>query len=205
MKQNFVRTFDKVKMPQERQEQIRETLSSRISEIERENKSMTTKSITYRKPKVALVAAVIALSCILLAGFAYAYGTQIIELLGGGRIESVVSSSGDSSISISIVESYPYEVREGRVFFMLDGSGKDITSYCSEDTFYQYERTSENGYRHVLLIGGTPDNLGWTEIVFDENGNLVGTTGIGSAYTEWENIGREHLGLAPWGGVGVDD
>ena len=205
MKQNFVRTFDKVKMPQERQEQIRETLSSRISEIERENKSMTTKSITYRKPKVALVAAVIALSCILLAGFAYAYGTQIIELLGGGRIESVVSSSGDSSISISIVESYPYEVREGRVFFMLDGSGKDITSYCSENTFYQYERTNENGYRHVLLIGGTPDNLGWTEIVFDENGNLVGTTGIGSAYTEWENIGREHLGLAPWGGVGVDD
>jgi hypothetical protein len=192
-------------MPQERQEQIREALSSRISEIERESESMITKSITYKKPKVALIAAAIAMTCILLAGFAYAYGTQIIELLGGGRIESVVSSSGDSSISISIVESYPYEVREGRVFFMLDGSGKDITSYCSEDTFYQYERINENGYRHVLLIGGTPDNLGWTEIVFDENGSLVGTTGIGSAYTEWENIGREQLGLPPWGGVGVDD
>jgi len=88
---------------------------------------------------------------------------------------------------------------------MLDGSGKDITSYCSEDTFYQYERTNENGYRHVLLIGGTPDNLGWTEIVFDKNGSFVGSTGIGSAYTEWENIGRRQLGLAPWGGVGVDD
>ena len=201
MKQNFVRTFDKVKMPQERQKQIREALSSRISEIEMENKSMNTRSVTYRKPKVALVAAAIALSCVLLVGFAYAYRTQIIELLGGGRIESVESSSGDSSISISTVESYPYEVREGRVYFMLDGSGKDITSYCSEDTFYQYERTNENGYRHVLLIGGTPDNLGWTEIVFDENGNLVGSTGIGSAYTEWENIGRKQLGLAPWGGV----
>ena len=204
MKQNFVRTFDKVKMPQERQEQIREALSAHISEIERENKPMNTKSIAYRKPKVALVAAVISLSCILLAGFAYAYGTQIIELLSGGRIESVESSSGDSSISISIVESYPYEVREGRVYFMLDGSGKDITNYCSEDTFYQYENTNENGYRHVILIGGMLDNLGWTEIVFDENGNYVGSTGIGSAYTEWENIGREQLGLPPWGGIGFE-
>jgi hypothetical protein len=200
MKHNFTRTFDKVNIPQERQEQIREALSSRFSEIEKENKSMNTKSVAYRKPKAALVAAAIALSCILLAGFAYAYGTQIIELLSGGRIESVESSSG-GSVSISIVESYPYEVREGRVYFMLDGSGKDITSYCSDDTYYQYERTNENGYRHVLLIGGTPDNLGWTEIVFDANGNLVGTTGIGSANTEWENIGRKQLGLAPWGGV----
>ena len=87
---------------------------------------------------------------------------------------------------------------------MLDGSGKDIINYCSEDTFYQYESTNDNGYRHVLLIGGTPDNLGWTEIVFDERGNLVGTTGIGSAYTEWENIGRKQLGLSPWGGVGTE-
>ena len=204
MKHNFVRTFDKVRMPQERQKIIREALSSSISEIEREYKSMNTKSVAYGKPKVALVAAAIALSCILLVGFAYAYGTQIIDLLSGGRIESVESSSGDSSISISMVESYPYEVLEGRVYFTLDGSGKDITSYCSEDTFFQYERASENGYRHVLLIGGTPDNLGWTEIVFDENGNLVGTTGIGSAYTEWENIGRKQLGLGPWGGVGAE-
>ena len=196
MKHNFERTFDAVKMPQERQEHIREALSSRISEIERENNYMNTKSVAYRKPKVALIAAIIALSSMLLVGFAFAYGTQIIELLGGGRIES-----GDSSVSISMVESYPYEVREGRVYFMLDGSGKDITSYCSEDTFYQYESINENGYRHVLLIGGTPDNLGWTEIVFDENGNLVGSTGIGSAYTEWENMGRKQLGLAPWGGV----
>ena len=201
MKHNYERTFDAVKMPQERQEQIREALSSRISEIERENNYMNTKSVAYRKPKVALIAAAIALSCMLLAGFAFAYGTQIIELLGGGRIESAVSSSGDSSVSISIVESYPYEVREGRVYFVLDCSGKDITSYCSEDTFYQYEKINENGYRHVLLIGGMPDNIGWTEIVFDENGNLVGSTGIGSAYTEWENIGRKQLGLAPWGGI----
>jgi hypothetical protein len=201
MKHNFTRTFDKVNIPQERQEQIREALSSRFSEIEKEeNKSMNTKSVACRKPKAALVAAAIALSCILLTGFAYAFGTQIIELLSGGRIESVEGSSGGSG-SISIVESYPYEVREGRVYFMLDGSGKDITSYCSEDTYYQYERTNENGYRHVLLIGGTPDNLGWTEIVFDANGNLVGTTGMGSANTEWGNIGRKQLGLAPCGGV----
>jgi hypothetical protein len=199
MENSYKRTFDAVSMPQERQEQIRVALSSRISEKRKDNNAMNTKSIVRKKPRTALIAAVIALSFIVLVGFAY--GSQIIQLLGGGHIES-----GKDFVSISMMESYPYEVREGRVYFILDDSGTDITSYCTDETFYQYEQIAGNDYRHIILIGGTPDNLGWAEIVFDENGNHVGSTAIyyGDDAPAWLNNGRVQLGLGVWGGVGVE-
>ena len=206
MENNYKRTFDAVNMPQERWEQIRAALSSHISEKRKDNDIMNTKSIAYRKPRVALIAAVIALSCILLAGAAYAYGTQIIELLGGGRIESgKINGTDYNSISTGFA-SDPVELREGRVYFLLDGSNMDITSYCTEETAYRYERITDDGYRHVVLVGGTPDNLGWAEFVWDENGNEVGgnATYNSDKAPAWLNNEREKLGLGVWGGLGAE-
>jgi len=135
--------------------------------------SIETRSI--RRPLPAVIVIVVILS-LLTAGFVFANGSQIIQLLGGGRIESGKTSDGEDYISISQYETNPAEVRDGRVYFVLDGSDRDITSHCTESTYFEYERIAENGYRHVLVVGGEPDNLGWGEFIWDEDGNLVGST-----------------------------
>ena len=113
---------------------------------------------------------------ILTAGLAFAYGNQIINLLGGGRIESGKTNDGDDYISISTNFTVaPVEVIDGQVYFTLDGSRTDITVYCTETTFYEYEHIANNGYRHVVIIGGAPDKLGWGEFIWDENGSVVGS------------------------------
>ena len=200
MGNNYKQTFDALNIPKEKNDQIKNTLSSYISNKNMEGNYMNTKAISLKKTKLILIAAVVTISLILVAGAGLAFSSQIIEMLSGGRIESFTEGS-DNVTSITVTESYPYEVREGRVYFMLDGSGKDITDYCSDETFFQYERVGETGHRHVLHIGGTPNNLGWAEYVFDENGNFTGSSGIIPDNSQWENIGRAELGLGPWGGI----
>jgi beta-lactamase regulating signal transducer with metallopeptidase domain len=124
-------------------------------------------------------------------------GENIIQLLGGGRIESGMDSADNhyASVDTSFV-SDPVEVRNGQVYFVLDGSGTNITSYCTEETYYLYEQTADNGYRHAVLVGGAPDNLGWAEFVWDESGGFAG--GNAKRNTDdvpaWLMRGQETLG-----------
>ena len=199
MSDNYKRTFDAVVLPQNRSEQIKDTISSRISEIRKENNEMNFKPIKNKKSRLVLIAAVIALSSVLLAGVAVAYSTQIIDMLTGGYIEI-----GDDFASITTYEAnVPYEVINGRVIFTLDGSNKDITDYISEETYYEYEYTAENGWHFIVHVGGTPDNLGWQEFIFDENGDRFGSTGMytGDEEPVWFTTGRAELGAVPWGVV----
>jgi hypothetical protein len=170
MEYNYKRTFDAVDMPPERKGEIRAALSSRCSEKQKEEYNMNGKG----KIRLAVFAAVAALTCALLAGFAYAYGTQIVEMLSGGRIEIGPNfRSVDAGFDIA-----PAEVREGRIIFTLDGSDADITGYCSETTYYQYELTDANGYRHVVLVGGTPDDLEWAEFVLNKDGSHIASSAV---------------------------
>jgi hypothetical protein len=133
-----------------------------------------------------IIAATITLTLLTIVGFAY--GSRIIELLGGGRIESGKTSDGDDYISISTnFKSNPVEVKDGRVYFVLDNSNTDITSYCTESTFFMYEQVGDNGYRHVIIVGGTPDRLGWGEFIWDDKGNAVGSNA-----TFYEDADGEH-------------
>ena len=137
-------------------------------------KTVNTKTHFIRKPLPA-VAAIIIIISILAAGFAFANSDQIINLLGGGRIESGKTNDGDDYISISTsFTEDPVEIINGRVYFILDGSGVDITEYCTETTFYEYEYISVSGYRHVVIVGGAPDKLGWGEFIWDEKGSVIG-------------------------------
>ncbi|MDR2532327.1 MAG: hypothetical protein LBC82_05740 [Oscillospiraceae bacterium] len=153
------------------------------------------KSHYAKRLKPALIAAVIALA--LFTTVSFAYGGQIIQLLGGGRIESGKTADGDDYISISSFESNPAEIRDGRVYFILDGSDTDITSHCTEATYYKYEQIADNGYRHVIIVGGTPDKLGWSEFIWDEKGDMVGSTAryydINGEQPEWLRLAEEAL------------
>ena len=61
---------------------------------------------------------------------------------------------------------------------MLDGSETDITEYCTETTYYQYVHTTDNGYRQVFVVGGPPDDLGWAEFLWDNEGNHLASSAV---------------------------
>ena len=199
MQHNYKRTFDAVAIPHARNEHIKETLSSRINEIQnidKENTNMDIKLLKNKKSRFVLIAAIIALSFIVIVGFAYA--NQIIGLLTGGYIEI-----GKDFVSITTYDdNIPYEVREGKIYFILNNLNKDITGYCSDETYFEYEWFGENGWRHVVVVGGTHDNPGWMEAIWDENGNKVATSSMhnGDETPMWLINSRTNLDLLPpWG------
>ena len=64
-----------------------------------------------------------------------------------------------------------YSVEDGRLYFVFNDIKQDITDECSEDDYFKYEYTDEDSYRHVIIVGGTVDNPGWAEYIFDNDGN----------------------------------
>ena len=199
MEMNYKQTFDAVCIPTKSREQIRSILSSRFSENEKEDSvsncvinTVTNTAINTvinnknRKRLITvLLAAIISIS--LLSAAALAYGSQIINMLGGSYIESGKNKDGSHYTSITIYDNNPAEVSDGKVFITLDGIETDITSYCTETTFFKYEKTDENGYRHILVIGGAPDNLGWADFVWDEKGQYLGSGTVHMPGPNYEN------------------
>lgn len=167
MNTNYKRTFDAVRIPREREDQIRSKLSSHLSAKYEEDNLMNTKRHSLKNFHLLAIAAIIVLT---LALVGFTYGNQIIQLLGGGHIEE-----DKNSMSMDMgFESDPVKVQDGQIYFILDGSNRNITDQCSEETYYEYEEISDSGYRHVVLIGGTPDNIGMAEFIWDEKGQFKG-------------------------------
>jgi len=165
MKSNYKQTFDAVHMSPNSRQRIRSELSARINENQKENNIVSIKSRSTKKLVTVLIAAVLALS--LTTVVAFAYGSQIIQMLGGGQL---VVERNSASISVPVDGPAPVDVVDGKVYFILDGSRKDITSYCTESTYYMHEYIADNGFRHVYIVGGNPDNLGWAEFIWDDSG-----------------------------------
>ena len=66
-----------------------------------------------------------------------------------------------------------YSVEDGRLYFVFNDIKRDITDACSEDDYFKYEYTDEDSYRHVIIVGGTVDNPGWAEYIFDKDGKYI--------------------------------
>lgn len=173
MKYNFKRTFDGVKLADKRQEEIKSELSSHLLEKQKEKLFMNEKTYSFKKHRVFIIA-VVTLLALSLVGFSY--GNQIIKLLGGGNIEQGKSDNGDNFVSMDTgFVSDPVRIEDGKIYFILDGSNTNITNQCSESSYFKYETTNEAGYRNVVVIGGTADNIGMAEFVWDENGEFKGS------------------------------
>ena len=126
-------------------------------------------AVKYVRRKWLIVAAIIA--ALMLVGFAIA--PTIIEMINGRTIEwdnnHLYSTGNATSVA---------EVRNGRVYFTLDNS--DITEYCSAETYFRYDFTDDQGIVHVILVGGELDSIGWTEILFLEDGKRLSHSSITS-------------------------
>lgn len=59
------------------------------------------------------------------------------------------------------------EVRDGRLYFIANGENIDITDQCSMDTAFVYITEDNLGYIHYLCVGGTPENWGEEEYIWN--------------------------------------
>ena len=169
-------TFDKVIMDETRQDEIREGLMKK-----RKAKK------TWLAP-VAAVAAAIAIIMIV-------PGTREIIVKAAETIYSTFTSNFNN-LNVSIDETsftgrdgsqihrvsatYTFDnvepwaqVKDGRLYFVLDGKWEDITDKCSASEIFRYEKVDENGYKITLFVGGTPDDYGWGQIVRNPKGELI--------------------------------
>ena len=120
-----------------------------------------------------------------LVGFAFA--NHIIKLLGGGKIEQGKTIFGEDFVSISTgIVHAPVKVEGEEIYFILDGQNINITDQCTDSSFYKYEKTDDNGYRHVVVIGGTFDNVGVGEFIWDEMDNFIGSNASFNSHEEPE-------------------
>lgn len=115
-------------------------------------------------------------------GIAYAAtgSTWISEILhfttGNGSEVEMIQNENSLSFSIQREEEKNRDyvsVENGRLYFVLDEKKEDVTEACSEKNYYKYEYTDDQQMRHVILIGGTPADAGWAELMFDKDGNYV--------------------------------
>ena len=107
-----------------------------------------------------------------------------IPLLTGGQIEVSYGTGEDGSsygrISKSTgEESCPVEIRDGVVWFTTEtGEELDITGQFSETEPYVYSYTDSVGARHDVVVGGTPENYGYFEYAYSEDGSFGGGAGV---------------------------
>ena len=163
MKKLYQRTFEQVLAqtcpPLNRVEEQRRALASRCSHTESEVTAMTTKP---RRP---------------------------IRILVAAAADSVNWNEPDAGATVApSQENVCFPVREepdlltvrgGSVYFTTEtGEELDITGQFSEAEPYVYSYTASDGSAHDIVIGGSLEDYGYMEYVYDAGGSFVGSAGI---------------------------
>ncbi|HJC41691.1 MAG TPA: hypothetical protein H9701_09110 [Candidatus Intestinimonas pullistercoris] len=189
MKQLYHKTFDQVLVQQgprpEQVERQRASLTSRCAPSERE---ATTMKQTTKRPARTLLAAAAAAAVLTISALAASGVLWRVPLFTGGWMESGTDPDGTGYASISgstSQEKDPVSVREGRVWFTTDtGAEVDITGQFSETEPYVYTYTDGSGLTHDIVVGGTPEDHGCFEFLYDAQGDAIGASG--SYPVSWE-------------------
>lgn len=165
MENMFRRTFGKLEMEDSKKNEIRRLLE--------EKQSKTPTWVKY--------AACAAVCMALLLGIpstrgaivqAAGYITNIFRTANGSE---VVFEKTDNTMKFSIEYSDQgyTRVMDGRLYLTVGDECIDVTDQCGENSYYRYEAANDDGGKSVILVGGTVENNGWVELVFDADGNYV--------------------------------
>lgn len=185
-------TFDKVIMDESRQEEIRAGLMGK-----RKAKKI------WLAPVVAVAAAIAVIMIVPYTREIVVNAAETLYAAFTARFNNLTVSVEETSFSgeggaqiYRISTQYDFsnyepwaQVKDGRLFFVLDGKWTDITDKCSATEVFLYEQDGENGYKTILFVGGTPDNYGWGQIIRNPNGEMV----EGMAFVDDENTEPEWL------------
>ena len=201
----YQKMFDQIHLSENRTWSIRSELVSEGSRIKMEEKTMKKQNFLCRP--VGVLAAALAVCALTVTAFAY--GERIVEnvytFVTGGSVEQGVDENGDAYMSGSVDTdslAAPVEVKNGRAYLILNGDGTDITDGFSYTEPYLYDFTGEDGQRHVFVIGGETDAVGWAEFIWNADGmpsagSSVFGTSEGRADAPWLDVAMKELGL-PW-------
>ena len=185
-------TFDKVVMNEERQQEIRAGLMGK----KRAKK-------TWLAPVVAVAAAIAVIMIVPYTREIVVNAAETLYAAFTARFNNLTVSVEETSFSgeggtqiYRISTQYDFsnyvpwaQVKDGRLFFVLDGKWTDITDKCSATEAFLYEQDGENGYKTILFVGGTPDDYGWGQIIRNPKGEMV----EGMAFVDDENTEPEWL------------
>lgn len=164
--------------------------------------------------KVLLAAAVAAAVSLMAAA---ALPTKIYTLADGSTVNVMSDGAvmrGNPALSKNF--DYIYKVENGRVYFTFDGQHLDITDEIDFDCAYWYRSEIKdnmgNTHERWIIVGGTPEHMGWFESVVDFDGkgnNSINAAGSLQYYqfyvdgevvtlTEWEeNTEEEYYAKYP--------
>ncbi len=173
MKDIYKNTFDKININEHKKNEMRNNLK----ELQ---VSKGKKVPAWMKVSVAVALMVAILISIpttrTMAANVLKYVTEVFKFSDGSQVSVVQNDTKDEVtvvVTMDVEEQGYVDVVDERIYFVHKNSKKDVTDYCSETQYYQYEEIDEDGYKHMIFVGGTLENAGWVELIFDSNGNYV--------------------------------
>lgn len=148
----------------------KEEIEDAITDIDEE---YLTKALDYKPAKrtgkkigkklLILVAATIALNG--LVGYNTGYSLRHYVGKNWAMLQLQVDKNGNMLSSSSMVydldSESPYEVEDGQIYFTYDGSDRNITEFCSVYDCFLHVDVNFWGNGLYIVIGGTPDNVGY--------------------------------------------
>lgn len=204
MKEIYKNAFDKIKMNEKKKDKMRNSLME-IQVSKRENVP------AWMKISVVAAIFVAVLVCIpatrILAANSWKYIIGIFKFSNGSEVSVEYENIGDEQeikVTMDVDEQSYVEVVDERIYFIYADSKKDVTENCSETEYYEYEEIDENGYKHIIFIGGTPEDAGWVELLFDSDGNYItNQMSVPSNCTTWVELAMDAAGV-PTGNPELD-
>lgn len=164
--ENMIRqTFGKIEMEESKKMETRRLLAEKQS-----------KSPSWIKCAACIAACMAVLLCIPSARgaivHAAGYITKIFKTANGSEI-TYEETDNMLKFTIEHVDQDYTRVTDGRLYLVIGDECIDVTDQCGETSYYRYEKANDDGGKSVIFVGGTVENNGWIELVFDADQNYV--------------------------------
>ena len=123
-----------------------------------------TKKRRMPRARTIILAAALAVGCLLSIAAAANLPARVYNFLTGGQIYMDSGTTFANLIAGGDTEAGFLSAEDGRLWFEADGQHIDITDKISEETPYIYERTDPvTGEKGCVVVGGTVEDFGWIE------------------------------------------
>lgn len=175
-----------------RVEAQRAELARRCAQLEKERKNVKSgKKFARYVILAAALAAVLSATALASAG-----QEKSTRLWSGTSSYTWVNADGEEENEVRFSDVVGLDLVDGRYLLTGDEAGTvvDITGQFSEDTAYVFtrEKDSRGGWSD-LVVGGSPDDLGWAEVIYKADGSFGGVGGVWKGRPAWlENYYLTH-------------